>query len=104
MIVDQVTDPASEIGVDCLDPEATVDVVTGDPLPVPPPLPCRVPNMINLTRPQGEAEWIEEGFAEAKFDPQNGGFTIKSQSVVGGTYLPCTASVSVSASAGGGGG
>jgi hypothetical protein len=102
VIVDQVTVPASEVGVDCLDPASTVNVVTGAPLPVPPPLPCRVPNMINLRRAQGEAAWIGEGFADANFDPQNGGFTIKSQSVVGGTYLPCTASVSVSANPGGG--
>jgi hypothetical protein len=104
VIVDQVTVPASDVGIDCLDPASTVNVVTGAALPVPPPLPCRVPNMINLKRDEGEAAWILEGFADANFDPQTGRFTIKSQSVVGGTYLPCTASVSVSASAGGGGG
>jgi hypothetical protein len=104
VIVDQVTVPASDVGVDCLDPASTVNVVTGAALPVPPPLPCRVPNMINLKRDEGEAAWILQGFADANFDPQTGRFTIKSQSVVGGTYLPCTASVSVSASAGGGGG
>ena len=33
VIVDQVTAPASEVGVDCLDPASTVNVVTGAPLP-----------------------------------------------------------------------
>ena len=97
VITSQVTAPTSEIGVDCLDPASTVNVVTGDPLPVPPPRPCRVPNMINLTRRQGEAEWIRELFAVGNFSPANGNFTIKSQSVVGGTYLPWTAPVTVSA-------
>jgi hypothetical protein len=102
VIVDQVTVPASEVGVDCLAPASTVNVITGAALPVPPPLPCRVPNMINLRRAEGESAWIAVGFADANFSPQNGNFTIKSQSVVGGTYVPCTASVVVSANPGGG--
>jgi hypothetical protein len=101
VIVDQDTVPPSEVGVDCLDPASTVNVVTGAPLPAPPPLPCRVPNMINLKRAEGEAAWIADGFADANFDPKNGNFTIKSQSVVGGTYVPCTASVEVSSKPGG---
>jgi len=103
-IVDQVTDPASEIGVECLDPAATVDVVTGDPLPAAPPRPCRVPNMINLKWDEGFAEWVEEGFSGANFLPTSGNFKIGTQSLVGGTYLLCTVSVEVGPGGGGGGG
>ena len=104
VIVDQVTVPASEVGVDCLNPglhgqrrdRRTTSGTAAAAVPR--------ANMINLRRAEGEAAWIGEGFADANFDPQNGGFTIKSQSVVGGTYLPCTASVSVSANPGAGDG
>jgi hypothetical protein len=53
--------------------------------------------MINATRAEAEAAWITAGFQEANFDPQNGGFTVKSQSQVGGNWLTCGASVTVGA-------
>jgi hypothetical protein len=59
--------------------------------------------MIDLKRSEGQAAWsapgIPGGFAPANFNPKNGNFTIKSQSLVGGTWLPCSASITVSASA-----
>ena len=104
VITSQVTTPTSTIGVGCLDPTATVNVVTGAPLPVPPPLPCRVPNLINLRRAEGLAEWIDEGFSSANYAPTTGNFKIGTQSLVGGTYVPCSASIVVSAGGGPGGG
>ena len=104
VIVDQVTVPASEIGVDCLDPASTVNVVTGDPLPVPPPLPCRVPNLIRLKWDEGLAEWVDEQFSAANYAPSSGNFNIGTQSLVGGTYVACSASIVVGPGGGGGGG
>jgi len=104
VIVDQVTTPASEVGVDCLDPASTVNVVTGAPLPAPPPLPCRVPNLINLKWNEGLAAWTSEDFSAANYAPTSGNFKIGNQSLVGGTYVPCTASIVVGPGGGGGGG
>jgi hypothetical protein len=101
VVTAQATDPASNPGVDCVDPATlTIDVTTGIPWPPAPPVPCRVPNMINLTRPQGEAAWNDADFT-GTFSPGNGNFTIQSQSLVGGTYVECDADVTVSAKAGG---
>jgi len=95
-ITDQSTAPTSTAGVSCLDVTATADVTTGPPLPPPPPTPCRVPNMTNLTRPEGQQEWVEEGFESTNFSPNGGTWIILSQSLVGGTYVDCGASVRVS--------
>ncbi|HWM15243.1 MAG TPA: TadE/TadG family type IV pilus assembly protein [Microbacterium sp.] len=104
VIVQQDTAPPSAVGVDCLDPAATVNVVTGDPLPEPPPLPCRVPNMINLKWDEGLAEWVDATFSVANYAPSSGNFKIGSQSLVGGTYVTCDASITVEPGGGGGGG
>jgi hypothetical protein len=97
VVVQQDTDPASDAGVTCIDPATpTVDVDTGDPWPAPPPAPCRVPNMINLFRVEGHAEWVEAGFATENFSPDSGQFKIRAQSLVGGTYVPCEAAITVS--------
>jgi hypothetical protein len=102
-VVSQATTPASEPGVTCLALSAQINVATGDPWPSPPPPSCKVPSMIDLKRSEGQAAWsaptIPGGFEPANFSPTNGNFTIKSQSLVGGTWLPCSASITVSASA-----
>lgn len=99
IVESQTTVPPSTPGVTCLDLLSTeIDVVTGDPWPAPPPVPCLVPNMINLTRAEGQAAWSAAGFSVANYSPTNGGFTIRSQSLVGGTYVNCGASISVAAS------
>jgi hypothetical protein len=51
--------------------------------------------MINLFRSEGAVAWGEEGFAAANFSPSTGTFKIRSQTLVGGTYVPCEASVIV---------
>lgn len=102
VVTAQTTDPASSAGVDCVDPATlTIDVTTGNPWPPAPPVPCLVPNMINLTRSEGQAAWTAASFT-GTYSPRNGNFTIRSQSLVGGTYVECEADITVSANAGGG--
>lgn len=98
VVASQTTDPGTTAGVECADLAiTTVDVLTGEPYPAPPPTPCRVPNMIQLTRSEGQAAWVARGFNIGNFSPAQGNFTIRSQSLVGGTYVTCGASVIVSA-------
>jgi hypothetical protein len=96
VVAGQVTSPTSTAGVSCIDPAASIDVQVGPPWPAPPPAPCRVPNLINLTRAEGEADWVEAGFLLGNYSPSSGVFKIKEQSLVGGTYVPCGASIVVS--------
>ena len=57
--------------------------------------------MINLFRDEGAAAWVDPGgFDPANFSPSTGTFKIRSQSLVGGTYVPCEASIVVSDKAG----
>lgn len=95
VVTQQDTDPPSAAGVACIDPATPIDVEVGAPWPAPPPAPCRVPNMINLFRAEGQAAWGAEGFSVANFSPSTGTFKIRSQSLVGGTYVPCEASIVV---------
>jgi hypothetical protein len=95
VITSQVTTPASEPGVSCIDPAASIDVQVGAAWPAPPPAPCRVPNMINLFRDEGQAAWGDANFEVGNFSPPSGRFKIRAQSLVGGTYVPCEASIVV---------
>jgi hypothetical protein len=95
VITSQTTTPTSEPGVSCIDPAASIDVLVGAAWPTPPPAPCRVPNMINLFRVEGQAAWGVAGFDTASFSPTSGQFKIRAQSLVGGTYVPCEASIVV---------
>ncbi|MGI8829256.1 MAG: TadE/TadG family type IV pilus assembly protein [Candidatus Limnocylindria bacterium] len=100
IVVSQTTEPPSDPGVSCLELATTaINVVTGEPWPAPPPTPCEVPSMINHPRAVGESLWVNAGFSVANFSPRNGGFTIRSQSLVGGNgaYVTCEASITVSA-------
>jgi hypothetical protein len=101
-VVSQTTSPASDPGVTCLPLTAQITVVTGPPWPAPPPPSCQVPSMIDSTRAEAQAKWVAPtipgGFMAANFNPQKGGFTVKSQSLVGGTWVPCSATITVAAS------
>lgn len=101
-VTSQTTDPTgSTPGVSCLVPgtEVTgISVDVGDPWPDPPPAPCQVPHLIDKTRPVGQSQWYGAGFAAGTFSPTNGNFTIKSQSLVGLSYVPCASTITVSAS------
>jgi hypothetical protein len=100
-VVSQTTTPASTPGVSCLELDASIEVVTGEPLPDPPPPSCKVPSMIDLRRSEAQTAWVSPttpgGFSAANFTPKSGNFTVKSQSLVGGTWVPCSSSIVVSA-------
>lgn len=98
-VISQSTTGASSPGVSCMPPSTSVDLISGEPWPAPPPPTCRVPSMIEAKRAEGEADWVMAGFSVGNFSPTTGNFTIRSQSLVGGTqqWVPCSASISVSA-------
>ncbi len=88
IVIQQVTDPPSTPG-DCLPVTTTVTVAHGPPLATPPPAPCKVPSFINTSSSAATTTWTGAGFTGGiTFKPAGGGgFTIKSQSLVGGTYV-----------------
>ncbi|MCA1572392.1 MAG: pilus assembly protein [Chloroflexi bacterium] len=90
---------ASDPGITCLDPATDppidMEVQVGDPWPDPPPAPCQVPHLIDKTRPIGKTEWLAAQFT-GTYSPNNGGWKIKSQSLVGFSWLPCDSSIIVS--------
>lgn len=97
VVTDQQTDPASTPGVTCLDPVASVQVTTGDPLPDPPPAPCRVPDLIGQPRGEAQRIWGEHGFTtQVAFEGPSNNFKIQSQSLVGGDWVSCDSSITVS--------
>jgi len=95
-VVSQETTPASDPGVTCLATSASVEVQLGPPWPAPPPAPCQVPNLVELRRNAAAGEWRAADFTTL-LQPTNGNFEVKSQSLVGGTYQTCDATVTVSA-------
>ncbi len=97
VVIDQVTVPTSDPG-DCLEPDASVTVSHGPPLPPPPPAPCKVPSFINTSSTTATATWTAAGFSanNISFKPSGGNsFTIQAQSLVGGTLLACPSSIEV---------
>jgi hypothetical protein len=97
LVVDQVTLPAGDPG-DCMEPDTTMTVSHGPGLPAPPPSPCKVPSFINTSSSAALGTWTLAGFEanNISFKPKNQTFTIKSQTLVGGTYLSCDSSILVS--------
>jgi hypothetical protein len=91
----------AEPGVTCLDLATDIEVEVGEAWPPPPVAPCQVPHLIDKSRSQGHTEWYLQGFAANTFSPTTGNFTIKSQSLVGFTWVPCGSSIVVAASGGG---
>lgn len=97
LVLEQVTDPVTSPG-DCVEPTASVTVSHGPPPAPPPPPPCLVPSFVNTLSTDATATWTDAGFEanNLTFKPKNQAFTIKSQSLVGGTYVSCGATVEVS--------
>lgn len=98
--LDDGTEVTSEPGVTCMDLVTEIEVIVGDPLPDPPDTPCQVPHLIDKTRTVGSSEWYANGFAPATFSPTSGNFKIKSQSLVGFSWVPCGSTITVAADAG----
>ena len=98
VVTAQTTSPtASVAGVTCLDLASDIEVDLGSAWPAPPPAPCQVPHLIDKKRDVGQADWVQAHFT-GTYSPTNGNFTIKSQSLVGFSWLPCTSAITVSAS------
>lgn len=100
IVIDQVTDPASSPG-DCVEPTMSVTVSHGPPPAAPPPAPCNVPSFINTSSANAAATWTAAGFDAANIDySRNNEFTVRSQSLVGGTWVTCEAEIRLSHQAG----
>jgi Flp pilus assembly protein TadG len=96
IVIDQISDPASSPG-DCIEPAATVTVSHGPPPAPPPPSPCKVPSFINTSSSGATAVWTNAGFDADNIDfSRNNEFTVRSQSLVGGTWVTCAATVLLS--------
>jgi hypothetical protein len=94
-VISQETAPASDPGVSCLFTGASIEVELGEPWPPAPPAPCQVPNLVDRKRSAAAAEWQQAGFM-TQLQPTKGNFEVKSQTLVGGTYLSCDATITVS--------
>jgi len=94
IVLDQVTLPAGDPG-DCLEPDTSITVSHGPGLPPPPPAPCQVPSFVNTSSSSATAIWTDAGFeaGNISFKPKNGSFTVRSQTLVGGTYVACDSSI-----------
>lgn len=98
VVIEQVTNPASDPG-DCLEPNATVTVSHGPPLPAPPPAPCRVPSFVNTSSATATGRWTDAGFDAANISfkpPSRNAYVIQSQTLVGGTFIGCDSAIEVS--------
>jgi len=100
VVTDQVTTPTSQPG-DCLEPDTSVAVSYANPPPPPPASPCKVPSFVNTPSGTASASWTQAGFNGANLSFEtNGGhqlpYTVKSQTLVGGTYVSCAASITLS--------
>jgi hypothetical protein len=69
------------------------------PPPAPPPAPCKVPSLVNEPSTVAHEKWAIEGhftgiltFARERDLP----YTIKTQTLVGGTYVACESNMTVS--------
>jgi Flp pilus assembly protein TadG len=100
VVLSQVTDPDASPG-DCVPPTTAVIVSHGPGWPAPPPPPCTVPSFVNTSSDLATDTWTGAGFDAANIDFSRGGtFTIRSQSLVGGTKINCTAEILLSHQAG----
>lgn len=94
VVVDQVTDAPSAPG-DCRPPETTIVVALGSAYPAPPPQPCRVPSFVNESTAAAPATWAGAGFTGVIAYKPPGGlpYTVRAQSLVGGTFVQCTSAI-----------
>ena len=98
VVVSQTTTPAAAPGA-CIEPDAAVQVAYDEPPGSPPAAPCKVPSFVNTNTAQAPAAWSAAGFTGTLSYKQNPPFIVKSQSLVGGTYVSCSAAIVLSRSA-----
>jgi hypothetical protein len=100
IVTDQFTTPVTAPD-DCVGPVPPIDTVQvsyGSALPPPPAQPCLVPSFSNDESAGATSKWTSAGFTgEITFkNPNKLPYTIKSQSLVGGTFVACTAGITLS--------
>jgi hypothetical protein len=97
VVTDQFVEPDAEAG-DCALPPLDVQVTYGDALGTPPAQPCQVPSFANKTSTEAPALWTSKGFTGAiRFNNERRlPYAIKSQSLVGGVFVPCTSGITLS--------
>jgi hypothetical protein len=94
-VTGQSTSPPSQPG-DCLEPDATMDVTYGPAPPAPPPMPCKVPSLVNTWSGTASTTWSQAGFSGPNLTFKgNTPYTIGSQTLVGNTYYSCDVAMSV---------
>ena len=100
IVTTQTVTPAAAIG-DCVEPPAVAVAVTYTSAPPPPPAaPCKVPSLVNTQSTAAMAAWGPApgaGFTGAlTFRHSNQlPYLIKTQTLVGGTYVGCGSSMEV---------
>jgi len=100
IVISQTTTPDSQPG-DCLDPDTSIVVSYTSAPPPPPAPPCKVPSLVNTSSNGASGTWTGAGFTAGNLSyVTNGGhplpYTIRSQTLVGGTYVACSASIVLS--------
>jgi len=96
IVLGQQSDPLSSPG-DCREPDTTMQVTHGPPPAPPPPAPCKVPVLVQTNTAGSTAVWTAAGFTAANLSFEDRlEFDIKSQSLVGNTYISCSAKMAVS--------
>jgi hypothetical protein len=100
VVTDQFTTPVTAPD-DCVEPTPPIDTVQvsyGAALPSPPAQPCLVPSFSNDASAGAGTKWTNAGFTgTVTFKNTNKlPYTIKSQSLVGGTFVSCASGITLS--------
>lgn len=74
---------------------------SGSPAPTPSAAPgeCLVPDLVGLRANDVDDPWDDRGFTGAITKNGSGNFTVMGQSLVAGTFQPCTSAITISATA-----
>lgn len=95
VVVSQTATPTASPG-DCALPETSLSVAYVPPSAPPPPPPCKVPSFVNTHTDLSIGTWTGAGFIGANLTfRQNPPYTIRAQTLVGGTWVSCESSIEV---------
>jgi hypothetical protein len=95
IVVSQTAAPAADPG-DCAVPETALSVSYVPPSAPPPPPPCKVPSFVNTHTDLAMGTWTGAGFIGANLTfRQDPPYTIRAQTLVGGTWVSCESSIEV---------
>lgn len=96
VVIEQTATPTADPG-DCVEPDTSLAVAYGAPPPAPPPPPCKVPSFVNTNTDAASATWTTAGFSASNLTfKQRTPYTIRSQSLVGGTWVSCGSAIELS--------